>query len=115
MNRGILQPRTWLNLLGALILAAGLGSAAWIYQRAETSQPVMLENTKLYSHNLEVIGGKFVVIMDDFSRWFAGLWQGKSLAVMIGGATIIIALGLFYAANYLPKRLRPEARDEHED
>lgn len=107
--------RTWLNLISAVILLVGLGSAALIYQSAAndpygasgyesadgTIYPIMPENSKLYRHNLEVYGGKFSVIMDDFSRWFVGLWQGKSLAVIIAGATIIISFGFFYAANYL--------------
>ena len=116
MNWKILQRPKSLKLISAVILVAGLGSAAWIYQRAGnepygalgyqivdgTPYPIMPQDSKLYTHNLEVYGGKLNVIMDDFSRWFAGLWQGKSLAVMIAAAAIIMAWGLFYAANHLP-------------
>ena len=49
---------------------------------------------------LEVYGGKFSVIMDDFRRWFLGLWQGKSLAVIIACTTIIICFG-FLLLNLL--------------
>ena len=122
-----LKRRTRLNLIGALILMVGVGSAAIIYQRAGnnpygamgyeaadgTIYPLMPGNSKLYRHNLEVYGGKFSVIMDDFSRWFTGLWQGKSLAVIIGGTALIISLGFFYAANYLPRPLEPDDQPEN--
>jgi hypothetical protein len=105
MDWKILRQRPWLNLLGALILAAGLGSAAWIYQRAHHTSPgganyaLNPEYSKMYRHNLEVYGGQFSVIMDDLRRGFLGLWQGKSLAVIIGAATILVAAGFFYKAN----------------
>lgn len=113
MNWKILKQRTCLNLLSAIILVVGLGSAALIYQRAGNDQygglgsgvvdgtiyPIMPENSKLYRHNLEVYGGKLSVIMDDFRRWFVGLWQGKSLALIIACTTMIVSLGFFYKAN----------------
>jgi hypothetical protein len=124
MNRKIFQRRKWLNLFGAIILLVGLGSAALIYQRAGnnpygawgyegadgTIYPLRPENSKLYRHNLEVYGGKFTVIMDDFRRWFIDLWQGKSLAFIIACTTIIVSMGLFYTANYLKK---PSTFDVH--
>ena len=110
MNWKILKQRTSLNLISAIILVVGLGSAAFIYQRAgidpygERADGIsMLENSKLYRHNLEVFGGKLNVMMDDFRRWFAGLWHGKSLAFIIACTTIVISFGFFYAANYLPQ------------
>ena len=127
MNWKILNRRTWLNLISAIILLVGLGSAALIYQRAGndpygalgyegadgTIYPIMPENSKLYRHNLEVYGGKFNVIMDDFRRWFVGLWQGKSLAVIIACTTIIISLAFFYAANYLTQPLKFDVHHEN--
>lgn len=127
MNWKILNQRTWLNLISAIILLVGLGSAALIYQRAGndpygalgyegedgTIYPIMPENSKLYRHNLEVYGGKFNVIMDDFRRWFVGLRHGKSLAVIIGCTTIIISFGFFYAANYLTQPLKFDVHNEN--
>jgi hypothetical protein len=127
MTEKILQQRTLLNLISALILVVGLGSAAWIYVRAGnnpygalgyevvdgTVYPVRPENSKIYRHNLEVYGGKLNVMMDDFRRWFAGLWQGKSLAVIIAGTAIIISFGFYYKANYLPPPPEPEAHPEN--
>ena len=122
MNWKILNQRTWLNLISTIILLVGLSSATLIYQRARndpygalgyevvdgTIYPIMPENSKLYRHNLEVYGGKFNVIIDDFRRWFIGLWHGKSLAVIVACTTILISFGFFYTTNYLIPRLKSE-------
>ena len=113
MNWNILKQRQSLNIISAIILMVGLSSAGIIYQRAvndangatEDVQLMMQAQSKLYRHNLEVFGGKLNVMMDDFRTWFTGLWQGKSLAFIIAGSAIIISLGIFYAANYLTRRL----------
>jgi hypothetical protein len=125
MNWKIFKQRACLNLIGAIILMVGLGSGVLIYQRAANmpygalgyeivdgvAYPIMPEDSKMYVHNLELYGGKMNVIMDDFRRWFAGLWQGKSLAVMIGGLTVIISLGFFYAAKYGTEALKSEVQN----
>ncbi len=127
MNWKILKQRTCLNLISAIILVVGLGSATLIYQRAGnnpygalgyevvdgTIYPIMPENSKLYRHNLEVYGGKLNVIMDDFRRWFVGLWHGKSLALIIACTTIIISFGFFYGANYLTLPLKSDVYNEN--
>jgi hypothetical protein len=115
MNWKVFNQRTWLNLISTIILLAGLGSSILIYQRVGNDPYGALgyENSKLYRHNLEVYGGKFSVIMDDFRRWFLGLWQGKSLAFIIAGTTIIIFLGFFYAANHSAQRSKPDAHNEN--
>jgi hypothetical protein len=123
MNWKILKQRASLNLISAIILVVGFGSAAFVYQRAGndpygqvadgTIYLVTPENSKLYRHNLEVYGGKLNVIMDDFMRWFAGLWHGKSLAFIIACSSIIISLGFFYAANYWPPPSTSEVHNEN--
>jgi ABC-type phosphate/phosphonate transport system permease subunit len=123
MNWKSLDKKTRLKLIGTIILVVGLLSAALIYQRAandlagtadyEVMGGTNFENSKLYRHNLEVYGGKFNVIMDDFRRWFLGLWQGKSLAFIIAFTAIITAFAFFYTANYLIQPL--EARGRNED
>ena len=118
---------TWLNLLSAVILLVGLISAALIYQRAPNDPygvlgyqeeggvlyPVMPEDSKQYLRGLELYGGTANVIMDKFRRWLVGLFHGKSLAVMVGGAAILISLGLFYAAGHLAPPLKPAATNDH--
>ena len=117
MNGKILHQRTRLHLIGAIILLVGLGGAVLIYQSAGNDPYGVLdfENSKLYGHNLEVYGGKFSVIMDDFSRWFFGLWQGKSLAIILACTTIIISLGFFSAANHRSHGARPESQNDTDD
>ena len=122
MNWNILKQRQSLNIISAIILVVGLSCAAIIYQRAlkdsygagEDAQLMMQAHSKLYRHNLEVFGGKLNVMMDDFRTWFVELWQGKSLAFIIAGSTIIISLGIFYAANYLPRRLGSDFSQEND-
>ena len=127
MNWKILKQRTCLNLISAIILMAGLGSAALIHQRAGndpygalgyevvdgTRYPIMPEDSKLYRHNLEVYGGKFNVIMDDFRRWFVGIWHGRSLALIIACTTIVISFGFLYKANYLTQPWKSEVHPEN--
>jgi hypothetical protein len=116
MNWKFLNQRTWLNLISIIILLVGLGSSVLIYQRArnDTYGAFDYESSKLYRHNLEVYGGKFSVIMDDISRWFLGLWHGKFLAFILACTAIIIAFGLFYAANHEAERSKPDARNEND-
>lgn len=124
MNWKIFTRRTSLNLISAIILVVGLGSAAFIYQRAvnnsysevtdETMHQIMLQNSKLYRHNLEVFGGKLNVIMDDFRRWLNELWHGKSLAFIMACISIIISALFFYTANYLTQPSRSDVHHEND-
>ncbi len=118
MIRKIADLRTWLNVISAVILVAGLGSAIWIYQTAEnkpygalgyeagdgSAYPVMPEDSKKYLRGLELYGGKANVLMDELRRGFAGLWHGKSLAYTVGGLAVLVSFGVFYAASRLPSR-----------
>ena len=110
--------RIFLNLISAIILLVGLGTAIFIYQTADmdssgalgyqiiggTVYPIMPENTKIYRHDLEVYGGKAAVLADDFRRWFNGLWHGKSLAFTIAVITILASFAGFFTARHLPPR-----------
>jgi len=113
MNWKIGSPRTNLYLISAIILVAGLGSAAFIYQAAvndpgNASGYEVIggfvysnngENSKRYIHDLERFGGKAAVLSDEFMRWFDGLWHGKSLAWTVACITIFLSLCFFVAAN----------------
>lgn len=108
------------NLISTIILLVGLGSAVLIYQKADNeisgavgyevidghAYPIMPEDSKMYSHDLELYGGKASVMIDEFNRWFIGLWQGKSLAFIVAFISIFISLVGFYAANHLPTTLK---------
>lgn len=126
MNRKIVDQRTGLYLISAIILVAGLGSAAFIYQAAmndpgNASGYEVIggfvyssngENSKRYIHDLERFGGKAAVLSDEFMRWFAGLWHGKSLAWTVACITIFISLCFIVAAN-LSSRTRFGVSSEH--
>ena len=126
MNREVADPRKCLNLIGVIILLVGLGGAIAIYASAGddsesvlgyeivggTAYPIRPDDSRMYRHDLEHYGGKAALLMDDFNRWFVGLWHGKSLAFTVAGMSIFISLVLFFVANRLPYRLESDARDE---
>jgi hypothetical protein len=110
-----------------MILVAGLGSAILIYQTAQNYSggvlgyeegggsvyPVMPEDSKKYLRDLQLYGGKANVLMDEFRRWFVGLWHGKSLAFTIACISIFVSFGVFYAANHLPSSLKSDVPSEN--
>ena len=121
-NRG-----EYLNLISAIILLFGLGSAIIIYMTAENTSDSLLgyevvggevyslpsENSKMYVHDLELYGGKAAVLANEFRNWFVGLWQGKSLAYMVACITIITSFGIFFVANHLPSGVKTDEGDEN--
>ena len=107
-----------INLISAIILVAGLGSAVLIYHNAENDlssvmgyekgsdgsvYPIMPQDSKKYLRDLELYGGKANVIADEFRRWLVGLWYGKSLAFTVACIAIFISFVLFYIAGQLPR------------
>ena len=127
MKWKIADLHTCLNLIGVLILLVGLGSAILIYRIAENDSnsvlgyeegngsvyPVRPEDSKKYLRDMELYGGKANVLMDEFNRWFIGLWHGESLAYTVGCITIFISFGVFYAAHHLPSSLKSDIRNEN--
>ena len=127
MKWKISDPQTYLNLISVIILLVGLGSAVLIYRTAENDSnsvlgyeivggqayPIRPEDSKMYRHDLELYGGKAAVLSDEFSRWFAGLWHGKSLAFTVAYITLFISFVVFYIANHLPSRLKSDVRSEN--
>jgi hypothetical protein len=108
--------RKRLYLLSAIILIAGLASAALIYWTAMNKEssdsgyevaggfiyPNNAENSKKYIHDLQLYGGKAAVLSDQFMRWFAGLWQGQTLAFTVAFISVFISFAVFVAANNAP-------------
>ena len=79
----------------AAVLALGFVAAVLVYAFADDSDVDAAEemaNARMYQHNLEVIGGKFAVYLDEFNRWFGSLWHGRSLAYTRGVLAIAIAI-----------------------
>lgn len=107
-----------LYLAAAIILLAGLSSAAIIFLAAAengSDNPLVrqFENSKRHRHDLELVGGKMIVLSDRFYRWLDGLWHGKSLAFTVVWISILISGGLFAAAYHLPAEDRHDAQGEN--
>ena len=116
MKRVFTDVRTRLYLISVIILLSGLGSSVLIYRNAVNTQrevlgyevgtdgrvyPIMPDDSKSYQRSLEVYGGKANVVTDKFRRWFAGLWQGKSLAYSVAFITILAAIIICSMARHL--------------
>ncbi len=107
-----------LNLAGAVILLAGVSLATWIYVGAENASeaalgyengyPINPGDSKQYQRDMELYGGKANLLADEFRRWLAGWFQGKSLAVIVAGASLLVSLGCFYGADRVSPPLPSE-------
>ena len=97
------------------ILIVGFVTAGLVYVFAADDDDVdaaaEIASQRMYQHNLEVIGGKFAVYLDDFNRWFASLWHGKALAYTIGVLTIAIAIVCFWVGEMIAKQLQDGSHD----
>lgn len=105
--------QTRLQLISALILLVGLGSAIIIYLAADNDSNSVADYevasgdlypnipSKKYERDLELYGGKANVLANDFRIWFVDLWRGESLAVMIAFITILASSGVSFVANNL--------------
>ena len=92
------------NSITAAILLAGFGTAAAIYLAAGEVPPnpfEEFEKSKKFAYELERMGGKAALVANDFNKWFAGLWQGESLAYTVAIITIIIAAGYYFISAAL--------------
>ena len=127
MKWQIANRHTRLNLIGAIILLVGLGSAILIYRGAKNNSsdvlgyeqgngsfyPVKPEDSKKYLRDLELYGGKANVLAYEFREWFVGLWHGKSLAFTVACITIIISISVFYAASHARSGLESDIRNRN--
>jgi len=120
-----------LTLWSIAVAVVGLCSALLIYVTAgeaadlEGSEivivdgkayPVPLADSRMYRRELQRFGGKAALLFDDFNRWFAGLWHGRSLAVTVVWITAFISLGLFLLGRNWPPDPEPGPRGEdHRD
>jgi hypothetical protein len=92
------HPRiTW---WGVAILFAGLLSAEIVYFFAEKDEmadaAAGITHTKIYQHNMELVGGKAAVLAGGVADWFAGLWHGTELAYVIAVFTVLVAAVCFF-------------------
>jgi hypothetical protein len=69
------------------------------------------EDSKRFLRDLELYGGKTGVLLYEFRSWFAGLWEGKSLAYTVACIAIFLSLG-FQAVNYLQSSPESDPRNK---
>jgi hypothetical protein len=126
MKSGKIEFQAVLYLVSAIILLAGLGSAVLIYREAMSDPisgpdyeviggfvyPAGGENSKKYTHDLQLFGGNAAVLSDEFMRWFSGLWQGTSLAYTVAFITACISFVVFIIAKNLPTSCITDVRGE---
>jgi hypothetical protein len=130
MKRNIAHLQHALRVISAILLLAGLGSAVLIYLTAGNDSsrilgyeeeggsvyPIMPEDSRRYLRDLELYSGRAGVLADEFSRWFAGLWHGKSLAYTVACIAILISSGVFYVSHLLPYILTSDfSREKNRD
>lgn len=101
--------------LSALILVIGLAGAVPVYRNASqptpgvlgyeeadgSVYPVMPDESKQYERDLELYGGKANLLADEFRRWIIGLFQGTSLAYMVGFMAVLVSAATFFATRGL--------------
>ncbi len=80
-----------------------------------SAYPLRPEDSRTYRRDLELYGGKAALFADDFSRWFVGLWHGKSLAFTVAGISFFISFVLFFVANRLPFILESDDHSENRE
>ena len=99
----------------AAILLVGFGCAAAIYLAATEAAPdpfAEFEKSKKFAYELERMGGKAALVAHDFNKWFAGLWQGETLAYSVAVITIAIAAGYYFVASSLAAEASSAARED---
>ncbi len=114
-HNSVWQLRLWWG--GVLILLTGLLAAVWIYQTADEEvslsgyeivggvpRAITADSSRRYRHELEHNGGKMAILMDDFLRWFYGLWEGKQLAITLAVLSTAISALLFWLSAQLAPR-----------
>lgn len=126
MSNAELKKRLRLTCL--VILAAGLCAAMLVYRFAAdvpddslgyvvvngAVYPVSTSDSKKYRREVERFGGRAALVFDDFDRWFAQLWRGKTLARTVAWISILLSLGIYLFAISLQPDARPDGEDARE-
>lgn len=91
------------RLAALAILVVGVIAALLVYVLSpdEGTDVTAIAGGKLYRHNLAVIGGHAAVNAARFNDWFASLWHGRPLAVVIALVTLVIAGFAFWIAHLM--------------
>ncbi|MBE0616274.1 MAG: hypothetical protein IH604_21610 [Burkholderiales bacterium] len=117
--------RRYLNLCCLIVLLAGLGSATLIYLTAEevpddslgyvvvdgVLYPLSTSDSKTYRREVQRFGGKAALLFDDFGRWFAERWRGKTLGKTIAWLSALVSLGTYLFGRLLGPDAKPTNPD----
>jgi len=107
--------RKCLRLSCVVILVSGLCGALLIYFLAEdvpddslgyvfangALHPLSTRDSKAYRREVQRFGGNAALALDDFSRWFAELWRGKTLGKTVAWISVLASLAIYLFGNYL--------------
>lgn len=106
------------RLAGLLVLVAGLGFGAVVWQRAGTAREslryevidgvpyaVRQEDTKAYARQMELFGGKGLVLARQFMDWLDDLGRSRGVAVAL------VVMGIAGAAWGLAPRRDHAGKD----
>lgn len=105
----ITAPLKRCSIVTVAILLVGLGSAVAIFLAAVEVPPdpfAEFEKSKKFAYELERMGGKAALAANDLNKWFAGLWQGETLAYTVAVITLVIAAGYYVIATGLEDEAR---------
>jgi hypothetical protein len=101
--------RSTLKLLALVILLSGLGSAAsiWLAQdrvdqqtrAADTTGPLSPEDSRRYTHDVQLYYGETGLLMDKWKRWLKETGRGKGFATALAVASLVVASGVFFVAH----------------
>ncbi len=87
------------RVVSGTIVAVGWIAAVAIYLTARDAEAdpwiEEMEHSREYERQVEVVGGKGALLATELDRWFAGLWQGTSLAYTIAFLALVVALAYY--------------------
>jgi len=87
-----------MRIASLFVLLVGLSVGIAIYLVAEDPATDEMLGSKQYIGTIQRFGGRQAVLLDDFSRWFASLWQGKRLGITVAGLGTLAA-GVLYLVS----------------
>ena len=126
-----LPASTRLRACALLLLLLGMGTAAFLYATSPdgdeaapgdgssyimeggTSYTLAPSDSRSYRRSLEYFGGKSAVEMTELREWFAGLWHGTPLAIIIACSTLLASCGCLYLAESLAEEPQSPEKVEH--
>ena len=65
-----------------------------------------MRNSRMYTHQIQLFGGKAAVLFEDITQWLGSLWHGPRLALTVAWLSVAAAVALFLVA-----RLHEDDRD----